>query len=405
MRGLMSPIPTWLVALSLLALAARAAETNLFIGPPSAPTGAAALFDDPLIARGQGFTVKRSELEQSFVGFKVRMALRREPVPDLQRRVLEAQLLDGLIVTRILAGRATPEDQARARERLEKLIEEFKKANGGSDDALRLQLKARGLTYDEFYAGSLREEVSKVVTERELKPRVSITDAQVRDFYDNGIDGLARAMQAELQRVARNPDTPPERLAAMKRAIDGLRSNVLARLQLPEKVRVSHILLATRDRQTDQELPESQKRVKHQLAEQLLGRARAGEDFARLVQQYSEDLNLKVTQGEYTFTREDPFAPEFKAAAFSLSTNRPLSDIVITYFGYHVIKLLERVPARKIEFEVVAADIRSALADQELQRLLPEYYDQARKQAGVEIPDARYRVFDAQAVETPRPPS
>ena len=45
-------------------------------------------------------------------------------------------------------------------------------------------------------------------------------------------------------------------------------------------------------------------------------RARAGEDFQKLVQEFSEDPNLAETKGEYTLTRSSPFSPEFKTAAF-----------------------------------------------------------------------------------------
>src|SRR6185295_14256202 len=90
-----------------------------------------------------------------------------------------------------------------------------------------------------------------------------------------------------------------------------------------------------------------QKKARRQAAEKLRARALAGEDFNKLVQEYSEDRGLAATKGEYTFSRDDNFAPEFKAAAFSLEVGK-ISDLVTTVFGYHIIKVLERIPARKI---------------------------------------------------------
>ena len=54
-------------------------------------------------------------------------------------------------------------------------------------------------------------------------------------------------------------------------------------------VRASHILLITHDPKTSAELPPEQKAAKRKQIEDLLKRARAGEDFAKMVKEYSED--------------------------------------------------------------------------------------------------------------------
>jgi len=120
-------------------------------------------------------------------------------------------------------------------------------------------------------------------------------------------------------------------------------------------------------------------------------RARAGEDFAKLVQEFSEDRGLKENKGEYTFSRSDPFVQEFKAAAFSLNTNQ-ISDIVTTSFGYHLIKCLEKIPTKKVEFAKVSADIKEALLQQEVQSHMPAYFERLKKEAGVEILDPKFKL-------------
>ena len=99
-------------------------------------------------------------------------------------------------------------------------------------------------------------------------------------------------------------------------------------------------------------MTEEQKAAKRKEMEGLLKRARAGEDFAKLAKEYSEDPGSKDKGGEYTFPRGQ-MVPEFEAAAFSLNTNQ-VSDIVTTRFGYHIIKLSEKIPAQKVEFAKVA---------------------------------------------------
>jgi parvulin-like peptidyl-prolyl isomerase len=213
--------------------------------------------------------------------------------------------------------------------------------------------------------GATREEVltkwsegasAEAVLKRELK--VNITEEEVRKYYDD------------------NP----------------------ARFEEPEKVRASHILLTTTDTKTNAELTEDQKTAKRKEMEGILKRARAGEDFAKLAKEYSEDPGSKDKGGEYTFPRGQMDA-QFEAAAFSLGTNQ-VSDIITTRFGYHIIKLSEKIPARKVEFAKADSDIKEGLTQQAVQKQFPDYMAKLKKEAGVEILDEKLK-----AVELPQAPA
>src|SRR5438552_5656904 len=68
---------------------------------------AASLFDDPVIARGQGVEIKRSQLDDAFIAFKANLVARNQTLPEEQRLFRQAQLLDRLITTKLLVNRAT----------------------------------------------------------------------------------------------------------------------------------------------------------------------------------------------------------------------------------------------------------------------------------------------------------
>ena len=361
-----------------------------YVAPAADKPEAAGLFDDPVIARGKGVEIRRSQLEDAFISYKANLAARDQRLPESQRAFREAQMLDRLITTQLMINRATEGDKIAAKGMAEKFNNEARKS-AGSDEAFSRQLKAVGMSMEHYDRRIMEQAISEAVLEREVKSKLIIADSQVEDFYKNGTDAMVKIMQEELERLAKDPDSTPTQLAGVKKQIDELKTNNLSRLELPERIRVSHILISTRNRETEEELPEDQKKAKRQLAEKLLGRARAGEDFVKLVKEYSEDRNLKDTHGEYTFARQDPFAPEFKAAAFSLATNQ-ISDLVPTIFGYHIIKLHEKIAPKKIEFEKVSAEIKSALLQQEVQRALPEYFERIKKEAGVEILDSKYKL-------------
>src|SRR6185295_11472389 len=151
------------------------------------------------------------------------------------------------------------------------------------------------------------------------------------------------------------------------------------RLEQPEKVRIAHIFLATRGRQSEEDFTAEQKKLKRQQLEKLRERAVAGEDFMTLVQKFSEDRGLAETKGEYTITRSDSFSPEFKSAAFSLEPGK-ISDIVTTPFGFHVVKVLEKIPAQKTELEKVSKELKDFLLQQSVQKAMPDYFAKLKKE-------------------------
>jgi len=166
-----------------------------------------------------------------------------------------------------------------------------------------------------------------------------------------------------------------------------------ARFEQPEMVRASHILLGTLDPTTRAELPEDKKQAKKKQMEDILKRAKAGEDFAKLAKEFSEDPGSKDKGGEYTFPRGQ-MAPEFETAAFALGTNQ-ISDIVTTQFGYHIIKLSEKKPAHTVALADVTKEIKEGLTQQEVQKQIPDYFEKLKKEANVEILDEKLKAKES----------
>jgi parvulin-like peptidyl-prolyl isomerase len=206
-----------------------------------------------------------------------------------------------------------------------------------------------GMTAEGFTAQFIERAIVEEVVNREVRDKIIIPPARVRKFYDD------------------NPK----------------------RFEQPETVRTAHILLTTRDLTTNQELPEDKNKAQRGLAEALLKRARAGEDFGKLAKEFSQDPGSKERGGEYVFARGQ-MALEFETAAFSLRPGQ-ISDVVSTKFGYHIIKTLELNPAKKLDFEKVKDRIRDALQQEEADKQMPAYLDKVKKDAGVEILDAKYK--------------
>ena len=92
-----------------------------------------------------------------------------------------------------------------------------------------------------------------------------------------------------------------------------------------ENVCVKHILI--KNDSTKYENPKA-------TAEEVLKKAKAGEDFEKLIAEYNEDPGAK--ESGYSFGHGE-MVPEFEAASFALDYDE-ISDIVETSYGYHIIK-------------------------------------------------------------------
>jgi peptidyl-prolyl cis-trans isomerase SurA len=105
--------------------------------------------------------------------------------------------------------------------------------------------------------------------------------------------------------------------------------------------------------------------------EQVLSRARSGEDFALLAREFSEDPVSAQNGGELGWVRQGDLVAEFENALFSMQVGE-ISDVVETLFGFHIIKL-DRVRGAErsarhilVRPEMTAADTARAheLADE-----------------------------------------
>ncbi len=340
-------------AIALLPMAGRAqTATNKEAGKGAATE----LFPDKVIAKGKGIEIKRSQLDEALTSIKSSQAGNISPE---QMGMLEPQVLDQLVTLQLLLGKATDADRQAGKELAAKRLASVKE-RAGSDETLARQLKSVGLTVERLQQKLTEEATAESALLRELK--VTVSDDDVKKFYDE------------------NP----------------------AQFEQPEMVRASHVLIATKDTKTGSDLSEDAKKEKLKLAQSIVEKARKGEDFAKLAKEYSDDPGSKDKGGEYTFPRGQ-MVPEFESAAFSLKTNQ-VSDVVTTQFGYHIIKLSEKIPAKKVELAKVAEQVRDHLKRQELGKNAPDFIEKLKKDAGLEILDETLKKQEALDLPAGHPP-
>lgn len=170
---------------------------------------------------------------------------------------------------------------------------------------------------------------------KRIAPEVEVTEAECRGFYDSH----------------------PENLF------------------VPERLRVSHLFLAAPP-ETAPEIVE----VKRTAIEALSVRLVAGEDFAALAAENSEDESTKLRGGDLGYFSATRMPPDFVEAALKLHPGE-ISEPIRTRLGFHILKVIDVQPARQKTFDEARNDIAIDLANQKrasaVQRLIVDLGSQS----------------------------
>lgn len=216
----------------------------------------------------------------------------------------------------------------------------------------------------EFRDRNTRIALDYVVVDPEfLEAKIQPTPAQLEDFYG----AEAESFRVSEKRTARYLLFRPEDHEASvpltrQEAEDEYRWRA-AEFAVAEAVRARHLLLQVEPGAG----PEDEARVRDR-AEKLRQEVLAGTPFAQLAGQHSEDPGSKGQGGDLGYFERGLMVPAFEEAAFTLEPGR-VSEPVRSPFGYHLIWVEDRRPARQAPFEEVeealTADIRRRKAQEE----------------------------------------
>ena len=153
---------------------------------------------------------------------------------------------------------------------------------------------------------------------KQIAPQLSVTDAECRQFYESHHDQYS----------------------------------------LPERRNVSHLFLAA-----PPETPPDVVETKRAAIEALSVRLAAGEDFATLVAQNSEDEATKLRGGELGYFSAKRMPPDFVEAATKMQPDE-VSKPVQTHLGFHILKLIDVQAPREQTFDEVRGEIGLAIANE-----------------------------------------
>jgi len=221
-----------------------------------------------------------------------------------------------------------------------------------------------------------------ILSQADLQKGLHPTDQELKAFYDrnkasynNAIPEKRKIKYAivDMGKVsAQTPVTTQDLQAYYDQHRDEYR--------LPEQVKVSHILIKTPLPAADGKVDDKAVEAARVKAEDVLKQVKAGGDFAKLAETYSDDPGSAKNGGSLGLIGRGRTVPEFEKAAFSLPKGQ-ISDLVKSSYGYHIIRVDDKQDAHMKTLEEVKGDIEPILKQQKAQRAAENAANALVKQA------------------------
>jgi peptidyl-prolyl cis-trans isomerase D len=203
-----------------------------------------------------------------------------------------------------------------------------------------------------------------------LMAGVTVPDADLGPYVKAHQAQFTRPERRRIQYVIVSTPVPPQTVSDQD-AQAYYDNNLKEYEQLPQ-VHAAHILV----RVPPVGGSEAENKAKAKI-EEVLKRARAGEDFAKLAKEISEDTANAQQGGDLGFVKRGDLVPQFEQAAFALKKGELAPAPVRTPFGYHAIKVLDVKDGGKTPFKDVVDAIKAKLAAKRAE-------DEASKKAGAD---------------------
>lgn len=166
------------------------------------------------------------------------------------------------------------------------------------------------------------------------------------------------------------------------------------------KVTVRHILVATTDQATGEELRTSEEALAR--AKEVKAKLDAGGDWTELAKQYSDDTGSKDNGGQYADTKVTNWVEGFKNAALTQELN-VIGEPVETEYGYHVIVVEKRDSKKYDELDdATKEEVKSAVAYTHMNTFMTD--EMPKQEVKITLPEASpspEASDDAAATEAP----
>ncbi len=284
-----------------------------------------------------GTVISKSDLDKEIARTEQRIQGMGYTLDEAKRAEMHQQVLDELIGAELLfqesKAKGITVDKATLAARMDELKKKFP-----TDAEFKAMLTKFNLTEAGISAKMGQVMAIEQLIEAQVASKVTITDADMKKFYDGNPTSFA----------------------------------------MPDQVRARHILI-----KLEKDADEKAKKAAKEKIEQLLAQAKKGGDFAELATKNSQDSGSAEKGGDLGFFSKEQMVAPFADAAFALKAGE-ISPVVESPFGFHIIKCEEIKPASTVPFETAKERIGQYLKQQEVQKKVQELVQELKSKGKVQ---------------------
>lgn len=236
-----------------------------------------------------------------------------------------------------------------------------------AEDAFQKQLKADGMTMEEFRRRLEKQVMARKLIDQEVRSKAPQPDEKaVKAYFEKVKDWVVSGSTVPPKGMPEDELMPFMQVASQVKAMSS------------ERVRVSRILVKISPNASANEKKRALK-----TAQEIKKKLDAGASFAETAKEDSEDPETAARGGDLGYVIRGVAPPDFEKAAFSLEVGA-ISDPIPTEIGYNIIRVQEKRAKEKPEFEPFAKELTAFLANIAFQKELEAYVKSVKAKAVIE---------------------
>lgn len=202
-------------------------------------------------------------------------------------------------------------------------------------------LRAEGISEKEFTRRIEKDLLLRKLHKLEIDDRSAVSDSEALEFYNKNKEKFLRPETIRLWQIIVKPIQSPDRKGG-----------------------------DNRDDAAKKKIQEALKKLK------------AGEPFDVVAYKYSED-DYRVLGGDYGTVHRGQLAPELEKPAFAAKA-KVLTGPFQTSFGWHILKIENRQPARQLKFEEVKEKIADSMRQKRLDQRKADFVRELKAAAKIQ---------------------
>ena len=236
-----------------------------------------------------------------------------------------------------------------------------------AEEAFAQQLKTEGLDFAKFRERLSHQILARKTIDEAVKSKMTPpTDEESRAYFKKITDYIATGSTAAPKGMDEEEGMALREVATQVKALSS------------ERVRVQRVLI-----RLSPGASENEKKRALKTAEGVKKRLDAGEDFAKVAKEESEDPESAARGGDLGYVLRGVAPPELEKAAFSLGVG-DTSGPVFTDAGYNVIRVTEKRAAEKPDYDRFKDELANFIAGAGFQRKVEAFVKGLRAKAAIE---------------------